>query len=611
MSVPRLTLLLAILLAHALALPASARSNAVVPIGSLQAGSDARPAAGQAATVEGVVSADFSEGLGGFFVQDAGDDDARTSDALFVMAAGGRVLPPVSAGDRVRVSGVLAGDLPDSRRGALVTLLADAVQKTGRGDLSPLRLTEAPADWQPLLGMRVQIDAPLTLNSTDARFAETIASFDGRLWTPTELAAPGTDAIRQVETGNARRRLVLDDASNRRDPGPAWYLPGAAPRGGSVATGAQGIVDQRHGSVRLQLTEPLPITPAARPPAPQVDGRLKVAVFNVENLFNGDGMGGGFPTRRGAKSPEQLQAQTDKLVQTVRALDPDIVALMELENDGYGPRSSLAQFVDALNTGEDEAPVAAVFAKLADAPNKIGGHWRFVDAGQGPGRDDIRVGLIYRADQVSALGKPAVLEGGPFSGRSRVPLAQAFKRGDGPAFVVVANHFKSKGCSEAEGANLDQGDGQGCWNALRTESAQRLHAWLKQDPTGQRSALKLIAGDLNAYAMEDPLRALRDAGWRDAFAVAEARTMRALRDDGGVDAAAVAREKKPYSFVFNGQAGRLDYALLSPALARRLKGARKWHSNADEPDSAGYAQDNVPGPWRSSDHAPILLGFDL
>ena len=86
-------------------------------------------------------------------------------------------------------------------------------------------------------------------------------------------------------------------------------------------------------------------------------------------------------------------------------------------------------------------------------------------------------------------------------------------------------------------------------------------------------------------------RALRDAGWADAFSVA------------GV--------KRPYSYVYNGQSGRLDHALLSPALAKRLKGAAEWHSNADEPDGEGYAGKDVTGPWRSSDHDPMLLGFDL
>ncbi|MNV25648.1 Endonuclease/Exonuclease/phosphatase family protein [compost metagenome] len=100
----------------------------------------------------------------------------------------------------------------------------------------------------------------------------------------------------------------------------------------------------------------------------------------------------------------------------------------------------------------------------------------------------------------------------------------------------------------------------------------------------------MLLGDFNAYAMEDPIRTLNAAGWQDAFKVA------------GV--------AQPYSYVYNGLIGRLDHALLSPGMAARLKGAAEWHTNADEADDAGYQGRNVPGPWRSSDHDPLLLGFE-
>ena len=541
----------------------------VLRIGQVQGSGERSPLEGQAVVVEGVVTGDFGNGLGGFFIQDEGDGDARTSDGLLVMSAAEN-LPPVRAGQRVRVHGHVTEDKADNREGTMTVLRASRIEARGEGRVAVTELAAPPTDWEALEGMRVRVAATLTLNGTDARFGETVASFDGRLWTPTEIAAPGSERIRQVEADQTRRRIVLDDASNRRDPERIWYLPQGEVRSGSAVAGAEGIVDQRHGSWRLQLIEPLQVQVAQRADAPTVAGKVRVAVFNVENMFNGDGRGGGFPTARGARTPQQLQAQTAKLVATLRALDADIAALMELENDGYGPESSIAQFVAALN---------------AD-----GADWRFIDTQAGPGIDTIRVGLIYRASRVTPVGRYALLEGGPFGERSRVPLAQAFRRGDGPAFTVVANHFKSKGCSEAEGADRDQGDGQGCWNALRLDSARRLDAWLKSDPTGSGGRI-VIVGDFNSYAMEDPLRYLRDAGWQDAFAVA------------GV--------QRPYSYVYEGRAGRLDHALLSPALAQSLRGAAEWHSNADEPRSLGYAQGNAPGPWRSSDHDPMLLGFDL
>ena len=553
----------------------AAVKRSVITLGRVQGHGDRSPMEGQQVIVEGVITGYFIDGLGGFFLQDAGDGDAATSDALFVV-------PPKSlktilkAGDAVRVYGLVVEDAGDGKAGTLTTLQAERIDKAKVAAPVATAIDAPPQRWEIYEGMRVTIDAPLSLNGSDTRYAETSASFDGRLWTPSEVAAPGSAAFREVERANARRRIVLDDASNRRDPQNLWYLPDGIPRAGSLASGVQGIVDERHGGHRLQLTAPLQVKAAPRPTAPKVAGKLRVAVFNMENLFNGDGKGGGFPTRRGAKSPAQFKAQVDKLAATLRAMDPDVAALMELENDGYGPQSSLAQFVAALNAG--------------------GGDWRFIDAGKGPGSDEIRVGLIYRKSRVAPVGKPATLEGAPFDcassqACSRVPLAQAFRHGKRPAFVVVANHFKSKGCSGTSGADADQRDGQACWNALRVESAKRLDAWLKTDPTGQGSSLKLVVGDFNAYAMEDPVRTLRDAGWKDAFAVAKV--------------------KQPYSYLYGGMLGRLDHALLSPALAKRLRGAAEWHSNADEADGEGYAGSDVPGPWRSSDHDPMLLGFDL
>lgn len=561
---------------------AAPRTDGTVAIGTVQGRGDASPLLGQAVTVEGVVTGNFGRHLGGWFVQDAGDGDDATSDALFVVSD--TAPDELRSGSRVRVHGRVA-EHGDRARGRLTTVQAASIELVGQAELPPpLAITAAPDDWERYEGMRVRIDAPLTIGGQHdlARRGVLHASFDGRLYTPTELAAPGPAAERAA-ADNARRRLLLDDAMASENPRTAWYLDGQpAPRSGSVATGAEGIVDQRWGEVRLQLTAPLRIEPAARPDPPTVAGNVRLAAFNLENLFNGDGRGGGFPTARGARTPAQLAAQLGRLVATIRALDPDVAALMELENDGYGPRSSLAQLVDALNAG--------------------GGDWAFVDSGQGPGTDAIRVGLIYRRSRLQPVGAPAVLEGGPFGERSRVPLAQAFRRagkggsgGEDGTFVVVANHFKSKGCNEAEGQDRDQGDGQACWNALRSESARRLLDWIAGDPTGSGSDLVAIVGDFNAYAKEDPIRIFLDRGWQDALATANV--------------------AEPYSFVFDGQAGRLDHALLSPALAARLRGAAEWHSNADEPDNvrdrAANGADRAPSPWRSSDHDPLLLGFDL
>lgn len=552
-----------------------AAASGVVPIGQVQGRDASSPLDGREVAIQGVVTADTREGLAGLFVQDADDGDDATSDGVFVTGVADR---SVAAGTRLRIVGRVA-EVGAGGGATLTTLQATQVQVLARDQPLPVRMLRAPPpDWEALEGERVRIEAPLTVAGSDrlGRHGELKLAFGGRLWQPTELAIAGSPAYAQVQADNARRQLLLDDAGNARDPAAVPYLrEGAALRSGEPVTGVEGIVDQRYdGGYRLQAIVPLALPEPPRPAPPQVRGDLRIASFNLENFFNGDGRGGAFPTPRGARTQAQYRAQLAKLVATIRPMQADVAALMELENDGYGPDSAIAALVDALNDGQGQA-----------------GDWRFVDAGSGPGGDAIRVGLIYRASRVAPVGKPATLTGEPFDSHSRVPLAQAFKAGRGPAFVVVANHLKSKGCNGASGRDADQGDGQGCWNATRTASVQRLQQWLQSDPTGAGTGYAVLLGDFNAYAMEEPVRTLRAQGWQDAFAVV--------------------RVERPYSYVYNGLSGRLDHALVSPALARRVRGAAEWHVNADEADGQGYAGRNVPGPWRSSDHDPLVIGVSF
>ena len=553
-----------------------------VTVGRIQGSGERSPLEGRQVVVEAVVVAPFG-GLGGVFVQSlVADDDPATSEGLFVPRSRD-AQPRLKAGDHVRITGTVVETGDD---GATLTAVeATEIEALGKAPVAPLVLSAAPAsagDWERYEGMLLTLSGPLTVtgNQDLARYGELRVSFDGRLFTPTELAPPGT-AAQAIAAENARLMLRLDDGRSARDPDRLWFLPGesldpARPlRVGSVLHDVTGVLDQRFGGHRLQLTAPLTrIEQAPRPDAPEVAGDRRIAGFNLLNLFNGDGSGGGFPTTRGAASQADFVRQQAKLVATVQAMDPDLAALMELENDGFGPDSSLAGFVDALN---------------AAGPHD---DWRFVDAGQGPGDNAIRVGIIYRASRVAPVGKPAMLAQGPFRDRSRVPLAQAFRAGRGPVFVVVANHFKSKGgCNEAQGGDADRRDGQGCFNASRVESARLLNAWLARDPTGTQPVGHLLIGDFNAYAQEDPMRLLRSQGWQDAFARMKL--------------------ERPYSFVFEGLSGRLDHALVDAGLAARLRGAAEWHANADEAPAFDYRKGQANEPWRASDHDPLLLGFDL
>jgi predicted extracellular nuclease len=447
-------------------------------------------------------------------------------------------------------------------------------------------LTAPPADWAALAGRQVRIDAPLTVVDSFplAAHGELQVAFGGRLPIPTEVAAPGAAAA-AIDADNHARLLVLDDGRTEAPADPALPLPGVPGaehlRFGSTLTGVEGrVVAGEHG-VRVVPDHVARIEPAPRPAAPTVAGALRLGSFNVLNLFNGDGHGGGFPTPRGAQTAEQYARQQAKLVAAVQALAPDAAALMEVENDGYGPDSTLAQFVAALNAA---GPVR---------------DYAFVDARTGPGTDAIRVAQVYRTSKLRPRGKPATLGGGPFEDRSRPPLAQAYTvvgapRGT-PPLVLVAVHLKSKGCGRdataASGSDADQHDGQSCFNATRIDSVRRIQAWLRGDPTRSHSDRTVLLGDFNAYAKEEPLRLLRDAGWVDAF-------------DRFPEAG------PSYSFVFGGTAGRLDHVLLSPGAAPRLRGAAHWHNNSDEPAASDYHAGTDLTAYGASDHDPLVIGVD-
>jgi predicted extracellular nuclease len=408
---------------------------------------------------------------------------------------------------------------------------------------------------------------------------------------PTERFPPGPEA-RALAEANARAVLTLDDNRESENPARVWWLrqpvAHARPwRVGSTLSGVEGVLDERDGRYRLQLAAaPAEVVQAPRPEQPpEVAGALRVVSFNLLNWFNGDGRGEGFPTPRGAEDATEATRQRDKLVAALAALRPDVAALMEVENDGYDADAALPQLVDALNRALGRE-----------------GDYRWIDPGVPRlGGDEITVALVYRSGRVTAVGAAARLDTGAFSTLNRVPLAQAFEpAGGGARFTVVANHWKSKGgCEDAQGADADRGDGQGCWNARRVDAARELSDWLAGDPTGSGSADVLITGDLNSHGEEDPIRLLRQRGYVDVLA-----------QHAGSDA---------YSFVFGGRSGRLDHALASPSLALRVAGAAEWHANADELTVFDYATAfKSPkrralyraDPFRASDHDPLIVGID-
>lgn len=560
-------------------------------IHAIQGAGTASPLVGSTRTVEAVVVASFVKNseLQGFFLQEAdeqADDDTATSEGLFVFAPGKKV----RVGERVRVTGLVSEfrqrtELHKVRR----------LQRCGTAPLpTPIQIDPTAIDLNDLErweGMLVEMTAPLVVTDTQrlGRFHQLTLS-PQRHYQPTQLRAPGREAQSIIET---QPRLLLANGSRRQFPARIEFPPPQLSASRTVRSGdrvqqLRGVIDQRDSAYLLRPTAEVVFEAAnRRPSAPPAvaEQQLRTAVFNVQNYFNGDGRGGGFPTARGARTKAELQRQRQKLLSALQGLGADVIGLVEIENDGYGPASAIAE-------------LARELSQSAAAP------YRYIDPGLGRlGEDAITVGLLYRADRVQPTGAAAVLDqrvDGRFSPRNRPVLAQSFRHsGGGASLVVAVNHLKSKGSACA--GDPDRRDGQGRCNRTRTHAAQALADWLASDPTGSGSPYQLIIGDLNAYAQEDPVRALEAKGFIDL-----------IEQHLGAEA---------YTFVFNGRAGYLDYALASPALAKQITAVRIWHINADEPAVLDYRMARKsrqqlqtlysPNPYRSSDHDPVIVDLAL
>jgi predicted extracellular nuclease len=588
-----------------------------LPIPCIQ-GSGATAAITGQVTVRGVVVGDF-EGPGpalrGFYLQDpTGDGDDATSDGIFVFdgSNGDRV----AVGDLVEVSGIAAEFQGQTQ------ISASSVDVLGTGTVGPVDVTLPVPDatyLERFEGMLVRL--PQTLYVTEhfqlGRFGQVVLSADGRLVQPTQVERPGP-AAEALQAANALHRIILDDALQDQNPDPIVFARGGQPlsatntlRGGDTATGIVGVLTYTWagngaspnayrvrplgalgGSVQFDAANPRPTA------SPDVGGGLRVGALNVLNYFDSidactAGVGGAPVDCRGAGDAIELERQAAKIVATITGLDAAVLGLVEIENDGYGTDSALQDLVDRLNA--------------ATAP----GTWAFVDVDAGTGEvnalgtDAIKVALIYQPARVTpvgttaALNTPAFETGGDFDPRNRPALAQAFAEpATGGVFVAVVNHLKSKGsaCNAP-----DAGDGQGNCNEVRTRAAEELAAWLATDPTDAGDPDVLILGDLNAYAMEDPIAALEGAGYVNLQAAF-----------GGYGA---------YTYVFDGQWGSLDHALASATLAGQADGAAAWAINADEPSVLDYNVDfksvgqiaslYAPDAFRSSDHDPLIVGLTL
>lgn len=599
----------------------------------------------QTVETKGVVTAAYPKGenanlkgLEGFTIQTPGTggtwDPARTaSDGLFVFMGKSSATMP-SIGDCVVVKGKVAEysgvKNATAATQSLTQLLPQSI--TAANDCDPVKPTELSGvptqdQMEALESMLVLPKDTWTItdNYKTNRYG-TLSLTPGTevLRTATDVVAPGA-AAQAYEAENAAKTIDLDDASttdltnfkqNGHKERYAYLANGAPARVGYHVTFTKPVVlESRFGSFVFQPTQmtagnpdrsPVTIT-GERPAAPSVSGDTKVATFNVLNYFSdlGENEPGckGYEDRdhkyvtdkncklRGAWSSQAFANQQTKIVQAINTIDADVVALEEIEN----PVAS------GVSTDRDGALKSLVNALNAAAGSEV---WAYVPSPSTvPANEDvIRIAFIYKKATITPVGDSVIYDDPAYTGLARQPLAQEFKpitdaNHEGKNFVVIANHFKSKGSapknlSGAEAAaNTDNGDGQGNSNGVRVKQARALATFAQRfngTPT-------LLVGDFNAYTKEDPLKVLTDAGW--------------AHESGHGDS----------SYVYGGRSGSMDHVFADSAAHPLITEVKSWAVNAQESIAFEYSRANynaylafeADNPYRASDHNPEIIGLNL
>jgi predicted extracellular nuclease len=556
-----------------------------IPIYEIQGDGADSPFDGDVVVTEGVVTVDLQESseLSGFFIQDRfGDHDPATSDGLFVnhRDTWSPAFDP-SVGDLVRVQGTI-----DEQFGQTQMEWLDAGTVCGTG--FPVVATnvfarEFNANAESYEGMYVRFPRPMAVTDTynQHRYGEVWLGEKGVVEQPTNAFPVGADAT-VLADDNMARSVLLDDSSTWSNPDPVPYANAEGTlRLGDTVNPLLGAINYDFGNYRIQPQDPASVKFVSLNPRPPAEaktyGNFVVASANVLNYWTT--LGG-----RGAFTPEQLAVQTEKLVSELLGTGADIIGLQEVENDPSN--TPIETLVAALNAAEG-----------SDVWSWIGEH----EANEYPIRNEI----IYRNDRVETVGDPVTVVDPIFDtippGRTdpvgRRPVAQTFMF-NGEVFTVINNHFKSKGCSGASGLDLNQDDGQSCFNATRVGQAVRVLEMVNDLIAETGDPDVIVIGDLNSYLDEDPVLTL------------QTELVNLVRQ----------WDKNPYSYNYFNTSdgpwigrGLLDHALATPSMADQVKRAEPWHINADEPRFLDWFDVSMvaPGPYRASDHDPVIISLDF
>ena len=645
----------------------------------------------QVFSVTGVVTAIQSTGIGndlpqGFFIQDAvGDSDASTSDGIFVKANilaltsnSASTQESIAIGDELTVYGVVTESYGWTIFEATVSNTFELIYRQSTGNViaaTPLRKLETDATFDTTLerheSMHVllDLDAKMQIART---FGFDFGSFRNNLvitnggvnFHPNQHAAPGSQVSIDNRANNEANRITVETFAKASNGTVPWFPDFGDDNGqgatddylrvGATISGLEGVITYSSSEFRLFTTNTITNADlsyqliADRTPAPVIaDGNLKIATMNVLNLFNSPFGGAKNPleTNRGAEDEDEFIVQRAKIVAAIAALDADVIGIMEVENNGFDDDSSIVQLVNLVNA--EFSPENQYVIARPTKDKRIG-------------TDAISSQLIYRRsvialDRLDIIEMPYQRVPGEFfptqfegDWEDFRPTSKYMRNAVTPVFTldkpnekkltVSVNHFKSKGstCWEDlqktkvndEGLTvhyLEDTDFQGSCEHLRVAAANYIGNQL-EDYQGYR----IIVGDLNSYANEDPVMVLTNqANLPSTRSIKAGRNVfvgskeifgnenEVIKNSFGYINIIQKKHEDTVSYSFNDEVGTLDYVLITPDVEQFVVDATDWNINSVESTLLQYESsftgslEKYNDPFRSSDHDPAVVSLNM
>ncbi|MEH6453608.1 MAG: ExeM/NucH family extracellular endonuclease [Psychromonas sp.] len=612
--------------------------------------------------VEGIITTlDYS---GGFFIQDeVGDGNPLTSEGIFVLGS----TSGLNVGDKVAVTGKVKEDYGwtqiDSTR-------VEGISTGNNITATSLRPLESDENFDFTLerheGMLVAFDKTADMHITRTfsydyagRRNNMVVSNKRINQHPNQLNAPAAhegelDSDAEIQTNNNQdKRVVVESFAKAGNGVVPWYpdfgkeslaQDGSTDdylRIGDIIDGLEGVLTYSYGDYRLYVTneatqETFVRKKTDRTAAPVLKkGDLRVATFNVLNYFNSPFGGTANPTgqNRGAETVDDFEKQATKIVNAMLAINADIFGLMEIENNGFSDTSAIVDLVERLNAELDTVDQYSIVQPENE---------EFI------GTDAITNMVIFKTTKVG-LDTVRIIEmpeqHAPeitidINGRDKTESGDNYQRdaitptfsilGSDEILTISVNHFKSKGSACWEDYALQAGgdpDKQGQCENLRVSAAYHLGKVM-----ATIEGHKLIVGDLNSYANEDPLMVLtnRDNAPKGyELKAARNTSIGGTLDAGGIELhgdegalitesygySNIIRKRHPdsYSYSYNDEVGTLDYILASPSLKTKIVDSMDWNINSSESSLFEYPSKytgDLPkydGAYSSSDHDPAII----